>query len=141
MRSIMRSRSLDLVAMAGFVGTGKKIVAIGRNYVKHAMELNNPVPSEPFWFLKPTTSYVTAGKPVIIPRGVDEIHHEVEEFGSCRNGRFRGYREEDSGDRKELREACYGTEQSCAVRAVLVSEAHHVLCDSGEARHHPKRSR
>ncbi|EKX39112.1 hypothetical protein GUITHDRAFT_160029 [Guillardia theta CCMP2712] len=64
--------------MAGFVGTGKKIVAIGRNYVKHAMELNNPVPSEPFWFLKPTTSYVTAGKPVIIPRGVDEIHHEVE---------------------------------------------------------------
>jgi 2-keto-4-pentenoate hydratase/2-oxohepta-3-ene-1,7-dioic acid hydratase in catechol pathway len=30
-----------------------KIIAIGRNYVDHARELNNPVPVEPVVFLKP----------------------------------------------------------------------------------------
>ncbi len=44
-------------------------MAIGRNYVDHVKELNNTVPKEPFFFLKPTTSYVQSG-------GAIEIHEE-----------------------------------------------------------------
>jgi len=53
----------------------RKIVAIGRNYVDHVKELNNVVPKEPFFFLKPTTSYVSSGGIIEIPRGI-VAHHE-----------------------------------------------------------------
>ncbi|WVQ83162.1 hypothetical protein IAT38_005300 [Cryptococcus sp. DSM 104549] len=62
--------------MSNFLKAGRKIVAIGRNYADHAKELGNAIPKEPFFFLKPTSSYVTQG-PVEIPRGV-KMHHEVE---------------------------------------------------------------
>ncbi|KAH8117022.1 hypothetical protein DFH11DRAFT_1145117 [Phellopilus nigrolimitatus] len=65
------------MAAASFVRSGKKIVAIGRNYVEHVKELNNTVPKEPFFFLKPTTSYVSTGGKIEIPRGV-VAHHEIE---------------------------------------------------------------
>ncbi|EIN04431.1 hypothetical protein PUNSTDRAFT_55476 [Punctularia strigosozonata HHB-11173 SS5] len=65
------------MAAAAFVRHGKKIVAIGRNYVDHVKELNNTVPKEPFFFLKPTSSYLPSGGNIEIPRGVD-AHHEVE---------------------------------------------------------------
>ncbi|ORX33963.1 putative mitochondrion protein [Kockovaella imperatae] len=64
--------------MSSFLRTGKKIVAIGRNYADHAKELGNAVPKEPFFFLKPTSSYIEPEEgPVEIPRGVI-MHHEVE---------------------------------------------------------------
>ncbi|KIM27558.1 hypothetical protein M408DRAFT_166659 [Serendipita vermifera MAFF 305830] len=63
--------------MASFAQTGRKIVAIGRNYAKHAKELGNAVPEKPFFFLKPTSSYLLNGGKVEIPRGVT-VHHEVE---------------------------------------------------------------
>ncbi|KAF9014192.1 hypothetical protein BDQ17DRAFT_1231191 [Cyathus striatus] len=63
--------------MASFVRHGKKIVAIGRNYAAHAKELNNAVPKEPFFFLKPTSSYLLSGGKMEIPQGV-LAHHEVE---------------------------------------------------------------
>lgn len=56
---------------------GRKIVAIGRNYRDHAKEMNSPVPTEPFWFLKPTTSYLPSGGTIKIPEGATDIHHEV----------------------------------------------------------------
>jgi len=62
---------------AAFFRHGKKIVAIGRNYAEHIKELNNALPKEPFFFLKPTTSYVASGGNVEIPRGII-AHHEVE---------------------------------------------------------------
>ncbi|KAF7986579.1 hypothetical protein HWV62_26338 [Athelia sp. TMB] len=62
---------------AAFVKHGKKIVAIGRNYADHVKELNNAVPKEPFFFLKPTTSYLPSGGRMQIPRGIT-AHHEVE---------------------------------------------------------------
>ncbi|KAK4053022.1 hypothetical protein OIV83_001756 [Microbotryomycetes sp. JL201] len=58
-----------------FYTHGKKAVCIGRNYAAHIKELNNTTPSEPFFFLKPTSSY-TRGT-LEIPRGV-VVHHEVE---------------------------------------------------------------
>ncbi|KAI0314712.1 hypothetical protein OF83DRAFT_1165104 [Amylostereum chailletii] len=62
---------------ASFVRNGKKIVAIGRNYADHVKELNNAAPKEPFFFLKPTSSYLLTGGNIEIPRGID-AHHEVE---------------------------------------------------------------
>ncbi|GAA5888118.1 hypothetical protein JCM6882_000287 [Rhodosporidiobolus microsporus] len=63
---------------AQFATRGKKCIAIGRNYAAHIKELNNTTPSEPFFFLKPTSSYALSedGK-VEIPQGV-VVHHEVE---------------------------------------------------------------
>ncbi|KDE08972.1 hypothetical protein MVLG_00696 [Microbotryum lychnidis-dioicae p1A1 Lamole] len=62
---------------AEFRTSGKKIIAIGRNYAAHIAELNNTTPTEPFFFLKPTTSYNADKEPVEVPRGV-KVHHEVE---------------------------------------------------------------
>ncbi|KAG6330422.1 hypothetical protein ID866_8666 [Astraeus odoratus] len=62
---------------AQFLRQGKKIVAIGRNYSEHIKELGNTAPKEPFFFLKPTTSYISSGGSIEIPRGVIP-HHEVE---------------------------------------------------------------
>ncbi|KAF9093541.1 hypothetical protein BGX29_009892 [Mortierella sp. GBA35] len=63
--------------MADFIRTGRKIIAIGRNYSEHAKELGNAVPTEPFFFLKPTSSYITDGQNIEIPAGC-EVHHELE---------------------------------------------------------------
>ncbi|KAI3627856.1 hypothetical protein CBS14141_001857 [Malassezia furfur] len=49
---------------------------IGRNFADHAKELNNAVPTEPFFFLKPTSSYIGSGDAIEIPRGV-VAHHEA----------------------------------------------------------------
>lgn len=60
-----------------FMKSGKKIIGIGRNYLDHVKELNNQIPSNPFFFLKPTTSYLSNGQPIQIPQGI-LCHHEVE---------------------------------------------------------------
>ncbi|PRP76522.1 hypothetical protein PROFUN_15096 [Planoprotostelium fungivorum] len=60
-----------------FWESSKKIVAIGRNFAEHAKELGNAVPTKPFFFLKPTTSFVRPGGAVVIPPRAD-VHHEVE---------------------------------------------------------------
>ncbi|KAF2078276.1 hypothetical protein CYY_000466 [Polysphondylium violaceum] len=62
-----------------FWTTGRKIVAVGRNYVSHAKELGNEIPKEPFFFLKPTSSYLLPNSGAIeIPSSESDIHHEVE---------------------------------------------------------------
>ena len=55
---------------SSFRTAGRKIVAIGRNFAEHAKELNNAVPTEPFFFLKPTSSYLDNGGTIEIPKGV-----------------------------------------------------------------------
>lgn len=44
-----------------------KIVCVGRNYVEHAKELGNEVPSEPLIFLKPLTSLLGSGGAILYP--------------------------------------------------------------------------
>ncbi|TIA89571.1 hypothetical protein E3P99_02026 [Wallemia hederae] len=60
-----------------FHSTARKIVAIGRNYSEHAKELQNAIPKEPFFFLKPTSSFVRTGGNIEIPQGV-VAHHEAD---------------------------------------------------------------
>jgi 2-keto-4-pentenoate hydratase/2-oxohepta-3-ene-1,7-dioic acid hydratase in catechol pathway len=55
-----------------------KIFAIGRNYVDHAKELNNPLPAEPMFFMKPDTALVRNNKPFFYPDFSEEIHYEAE---------------------------------------------------------------
>ncbi|ESO07582.1 hypothetical protein HELRODRAFT_186863 [Helobdella robusta] len=61
-----------------FRQVGRKIVGAARTYKEHAVELNNPIPSEPLIFLKPTSSYIEQGQSIIIPKDTLELHHEVE---------------------------------------------------------------
>lgn len=55
-----------------------KIICIGRNYVEHALELKNEVPTEPVFFLKPDTAILPEQRPFYIPDFSKEIHHEIE---------------------------------------------------------------
>jgi 2-keto-4-pentenoate hydratase/2-oxohepta-3-ene-1,7-dioic acid hydratase in catechol pathway len=55
-----------------------KVVGIGRNYAEHAAELGNEVPAEPLLFLKPNTSVIGPGDPVVMPRQSQNVHYEGE---------------------------------------------------------------
>jgi acylpyruvate hydrolase len=55
-----------------------KIICIGRNYVAHAHELNNEVPEEPVFFMKPDTSLLRHNRPFHLPDWSHDIHHEIE---------------------------------------------------------------
>jgi 2-keto-4-pentenoate hydratase/2-oxohepta-3-ene-1,7-dioic acid hydratase in catechol pathway len=55
-----------------------KIICIGRNYVDHAKELNNPLPLEPVFFMKPDTALLKDNEPFYLPDFSNDIHHEIE---------------------------------------------------------------
>jgi acylpyruvate hydrolase len=55
-----------------------KIICIGLNYRKHAMELGWAVPEEPVVFLKPDSSILKNNKPFFQPDFSADIHYEVE---------------------------------------------------------------
>src|SRR5512133_3472022 len=55
-----------------------KIICIGLNYRKHALELGRPLPVEPVVFLKPDSSILKNNKPFFLPDFSSMIHYEVE---------------------------------------------------------------
>jgi 2-keto-4-pentenoate hydratase/2-oxohepta-3-ene-1,7-dioic acid hydratase in catechol pathway len=55
-----------------------KIICIGRNYAEHAKELNNQVPENPVFFLKPDTALVIRNRPFYYPDFSSDIHYETE---------------------------------------------------------------
>lgn len=55
-----------------------KILAVGRNYVNHAKELGNDIPTEPVIFLMPETALIQRNQPFFYPDFSSEVHHEVE---------------------------------------------------------------
>jgi 2-keto-4-pentenoate hydratase/2-oxohepta-3-ene-1,7-dioic acid hydratase in catechol pathway len=58
--------------------TPSKIVAVARNYADHAKELQNEVPKEPLFFLKPPSAVIGPGDPIRLPAWSAEVHHEAE---------------------------------------------------------------
>lgn len=65
-----------------------KIICIGRNYVEHAQELQNEVPTRPVVFLKPDTALLQNGKPFYLPSFSNDIHHELElVLKICKDGK------------------------------------------------------
>jgi 2-keto-4-pentenoate hydratase/2-oxohepta-3-ene-1,7-dioic acid hydratase in catechol pathway len=55
-----------------------KIVCVGRNYREHAKELGNEVPREPLIFLKPPSSVVGDGAPIVLPAVSKRVEFEGE---------------------------------------------------------------
>lgn len=55
-----------------------KIVCVGRNYREHAAELGNPLPQEPLIFLKPPSSIIGPGEPIVLPAISQRVDYEGE---------------------------------------------------------------
>ena len=55
-----------------------KIICVGRNYADHAKELNNAIPSEPLFFIKPMSCYVPFKDDILIPKHLGSVHFECE---------------------------------------------------------------
>lgn len=55
-----------------------KIIAIGRNYAEHALELKNEIPTNPVIFMKPDTALSKNNQPFYIPDFSQDIHYELE---------------------------------------------------------------
>ena len=56
----------------------QNIYCVARNYAKHAAELNNAVPVEPVFFMKPNTSILLSGGTIQLPSFSSDVQHEVE---------------------------------------------------------------
>jgi 2-keto-4-pentenoate hydratase/2-oxohepta-3-ene-1,7-dioic acid hydratase in catechol pathway len=68
-------RDVRLGACVGSVG---KLIGIGLNYVDHAKEVGKPLPSEPTFFMKATSSIVGPNDPMEIPPESLKSDWEVE---------------------------------------------------------------
>jgi 2-keto-4-pentenoate hydratase/2-oxohepta-3-ene-1,7-dioic acid hydratase in catechol pathway len=55
-----------------------KIVAVGKNYLKHAREMGTPVPSEPLLFLKPPTTIIADTREITYPPQSQRVDYEGE---------------------------------------------------------------
>jgi 2-keto-4-pentenoate hydratase/2-oxohepta-3-ene-1,7-dioic acid hydratase in catechol pathway len=55
-----------------------KIVALGLNYRDHAQEVKMVIPKEPLIFLKPSTSVIGPGEPIIYPKMSKRVDYEAE---------------------------------------------------------------
>lgn len=56
----------------------KKLVFLARSFGKHALELGNPIPERPLYFLKAPSALITPPKPVRLPSECDVVHYEAE---------------------------------------------------------------
>ena len=55
-----------------------KIICVGRNYIEHAKELDNPVPEIPLLFFKPPSAVIATGEKIVLPPQSRQVDHEGE---------------------------------------------------------------
>jgi 2-keto-4-pentenoate hydratase/2-oxohepta-3-ene-1,7-dioic acid hydratase in catechol pathway len=55
-----------------------KVVAVGKNYPAHAIEMGTTTPAEPLLFIKPSTAVIAAGAPIYYPAQATQIDYEGE---------------------------------------------------------------
>jgi 2-keto-4-pentenoate hydratase/2-oxohepta-3-ene-1,7-dioic acid hydratase in catechol pathway len=55
-----------------------KVVCIGKNYADHIAEFGGSTPENPVVFLKPSTSVIGPGDPIVLPRNSERVDHEAE---------------------------------------------------------------
>ncbi len=55
-----------------------KIICIGRNYIEHAKELKNAVPTKPVFFMKPDTALLQKNNPFFYPEFSNDVQYETE---------------------------------------------------------------
>lgn len=60
--------------------TGTKLVCVAKNYAAHKVEMGGTPErlSQPAIFIKPSSSVIAPGFPIIKPKAVLDLHHEVE---------------------------------------------------------------
>ncbi len=73
-----QSHPLDDVRLLAPLIPRSKVVGVGRNYADHAAELDNELPAEPLLFLKPNTTVVGPGDPIVHPEQTEDLHWEAE---------------------------------------------------------------
>ena len=74
-----------------------KIICVGRNYLAHVKELDNDLPTEPMFFMKPDTALLPAGEPFPYPDFSKKVHYETElVLRICKSGK--AIEEESSSD-------------------------------------------
>jgi 2-keto-4-pentenoate hydratase/2-oxohepta-3-ene-1,7-dioic acid hydratase in catechol pathway len=66
-----------------------KIICVGRNYVAHAKELGNEVPSVPMLFFKPPSALIGPGEAIVMPETSRQVEYEAE-IGVVVGTRLRG---------------------------------------------------
>lgn len=66
-----------------------KIIGVGRNYPAHAAEMGNPMPDHPIIFLKPSSSLLDPGEPIVLPAMSQRVEFEAE-IGVVAMERLRG---------------------------------------------------
>ncbi|MGH7562388.1 MAG: fumarylacetoacetate hydrolase family protein [Gemmatimonadales bacterium] len=59
-------------------GRPSKIVCVGRNYVDHAKEMGNDVPTAPLLFLKPPSAIIGDGDAIVLPPASARVEQEAE---------------------------------------------------------------
>lgn len=69
--------SLDEIALKA-PSEPSKVVCIGVNYRDHASEMSIELPKEPLMFLKPSTTVVGPGEPIVYPKLTENLHYEGE---------------------------------------------------------------
>ncbi|MEM6715367.1 MAG: fumarylacetoacetate hydrolase family protein [Cyanobacteria bacterium P01_D01_bin.6] len=55
-----------------------KIIAVGKNYAKHAAEMGGDLPAEPLLFMKPSTAVIAAEIPILYPPQSQRVDYEGE---------------------------------------------------------------
>ena len=60
------------------VARPSKIVCVGKNYLDHAKEFGEGVPTEPALFMKATSAWSGPTDDIMIPRGAERLDYEVE---------------------------------------------------------------
>lgn len=55
-----------------------KIICIGRNYAKHAIEMNSSIPEVPIFFMKPDTAILPRKSSFFYPSFTTDLHYECE---------------------------------------------------------------
>ena len=67
-----------LVRIGTPVDRPSKIVCVGKNYIDHAKEFNEGIPTEPVLFMKASSSWSGPFDDVMRPPGADRLDYEVE---------------------------------------------------------------
>ena len=55
-----------------------KIICIGRNYLAHVKDLDNDLPTQPMFFMKPDTALLPRGRTFPYPSFSKKVHYETE---------------------------------------------------------------
>lgn len=78
----LRTDELPLVATAArlgpCVGSVRKFICVGLNYLDHIREAGAEIPSEPVLFMKATSAISGPTDPILIPSGANMVDWEVE---------------------------------------------------------------